>query len=184
MRIVAIRQGLSERHRGHLPITRASPARPPRGAFPEPRWPRSPPSAAQADGLTPERLRRPLACSSLYWHGYDLEGRPILWVRPIRKNWDDFNVEEEKLMHVLMIEYGVRQVRAPHHPCLRACVTPSTPCGLRGATVQRCGAGSGGWRSSKQTGLRNPRGMAGGARLQCAAYLMARWRLDTELMRA
>jgi hypothetical protein len=66
--------------------------------------------AMGADDLTPQKLLRPLACASLYWHGFDFLGRPILWVRPIRKNWKQLDIEEEKQMHVLMIEYGIRQM--------------------------------------------------------------------------
>lgn len=40
----------------------------------------------------PAGLRDALHCGSLYWWGYDADGRPILWVRPAVKDWSRLNV--------------------------------------------------------------------------------------------
>jgi hypothetical protein len=40
--------------------------------------------------------------------GYSRRREPILWVRPQLKNYATLNVEQEILMHVLMVEQGIR----------------------------------------------------------------------------
>eukprot|EP01134_Creolimax_fragrantissima_P004503 CFRG4503T1 len=49
-----------------------------------------------------------LNSGSIYWHGYDNELRPILWVHPGRKDWKNIDIQHEACIHVLMIEYGIK----------------------------------------------------------------------------
>ena len=53
-------------------------------------------------------VHRELQCGSLYWNGYDVHGRPVLFVRAARKNYADLNVAKQVAMHVLMLETGVQ----------------------------------------------------------------------------
>jgi len=48
---------------------------------------------------------------SMYWHGCDTAGRPILWVRPGLKDWAHLDVDAEVRYHVFMIEKGIRRMR-------------------------------------------------------------------------
>jgi hypothetical protein len=66
-----------------------------------------------ANELTPEQVAPQLACGSLYWHGFDCEDRPVLWVHPTRKDWKNLDLAQETRLHVLMIEEGVRHM-PPH----------------------------------------------------------------------
>jgi len=47
-------------------------------------------------------------CASLYWYGYDHARRPILWARPQRKDYDNLNVENQLLLHIQLIEQGIK----------------------------------------------------------------------------
>jgi hypothetical protein len=58
----------------------------------------------------PERLRATLQCGSLYFCGYDVKRRPILWVRPKLKNWKQLDVAKETAMHILLIETCLHQL--------------------------------------------------------------------------
>lgn len=60
--------------------------------------------------ITEEMLGPTLSCGSLYWYGCDTEQRPILWVRPQKKDWKNIDVELEGRLHVFMIEYGIRHM--------------------------------------------------------------------------
>ena len=49
--------------------------------------------------------------SSLYWHGYTKDGRPILWIRTNRKPWyPDVDAEVNAL--ILMADAGIRSMPA------------------------------------------------------------------------
>jgi hypothetical protein len=66
----------------------------------------------KADDLTPdeELCAATMACCSLYWHGFDPEGRPVLWAVPSRNDWKNLSIEGQVKMHVLMLDWGVKQM--------------------------------------------------------------------------
>jgi hypothetical protein len=49
-----------------------------------------------------------LDCGSMYWHGFDRQGRPLLWVRPALKGWRGMNRRRELLAHVALLEAGLQ----------------------------------------------------------------------------
>lgn len=48
--------------------------------------------------------------SYLNWHGYDRSGRPVLWVRPKRKDWTRQEVRTDLEYHALMFDLGIRMM--------------------------------------------------------------------------
>eukprot|EP00494_Astrolonche_serrata_P031330 UN31599 len=56
------------------------------------------------DRIKPEILQP----GSLYLYGYDKKGRPIIWVRPSKKDWANIDIPQEVLLHVLIIEHAIR----------------------------------------------------------------------------
>jgi hypothetical protein len=63
-----------------------------------------------------QMVREELSSGSMYWYGYDDELRPILWVRPFLKKWRGMNRRREILAHVLLIEWGLRELLPPPQP--------------------------------------------------------------------
>jgi len=59
-----------------------------------------------------------LQSGSLYVYGYDKFARPVIWVRPARKDWANLDIEHEVLLHVLMIEHAIRFMLPGHHQFL------------------------------------------------------------------
>lgn len=53
-----------------------------------------------------------LASANMYWHGYDFQNRPILWVRAHLKNWSNMstNRESEVRAHIFLIELCCREL--------------------------------------------------------------------------
>lgn len=58
----------------------------------------------------PGHMQRCVADGSLYWHGYDFERRPILWVRAQLKDWSKLKTEDEVFAHVTMIDAMIRHM--------------------------------------------------------------------------
>jgi len=75
-----------------------------------------------------------LARKSLYWCGYDNQLRPILWVHPGRKNWQNIDVEAEIKMHVLMIEAGLRMMT--QNVCHFLLIADSSDMSLRNTNIK------------------------------------------------
>eukprot|EP00051_Salpingoeca_urceolata_P002203 m.48085 g.48085 ORF g.48085 m.48085 type:complete len:558 (-) comp11968_c0_seq1:256-1929(-) len=67
------------------------------------------------DRITPSSLGNTLACGSMYWNGYDPEGRPVLWVRPLLKDWKNISVAEELRLHAMMIDHGISMMPEQVH---------------------------------------------------------------------
>jgi len=60
-----------------------------------------------------EEVERELRSGSMYWHGYDWAGRPILWVRPALKDWKRMDSEQEIRAHAYLIEMGCQKFLHP-----------------------------------------------------------------------
>eukprot|EP00471_Norrisiella_sphaerica_P010153 CAMPEP_0184499618 /NCGR_PEP_ID=MMETSP0113_2-20130426/41977_1 /TAXON_ID=91329 /ORGANISM="Norrisiella sphaerica, Strain BC52" /LENGTH=328 /DNA_ID=CAMNT_0026887591 /DNA_START=149 /DNA_END=1132 /DNA_ORIENTATION=+ len=58
----------------------------------------------------PESIKDAIDSGSLYWRDYDIYGRPILWVRNNLKDFRDLDIEAEKLLHIWMLEWGIRSM--------------------------------------------------------------------------
>lgn len=52
-------------------------------------------------------IGRALQTGSLYWFGYDLERRPILWVRSSVKDWKHYNTHDELAMHLHLLDQAI-----------------------------------------------------------------------------
>uniref|UniRef100_A0A7R9U7G1 CRAL-TRIO domain-containing protein n=1 Tax=Pinguiococcus pyrenoidosus TaxID=172671 RepID=A0A7R9U7G1_9STRA len=81
----------------------------------------------------PEELTEYLKTGSLYWYGYDTHGRPVLWVRPSKKDYSKFSLDAELQMHNLMIDYGIRNLL--HDKVTTFCICADT--GAMGLTQVR-----------------------------------------------
>lgn len=86
-----------------------------------------------AQDVRPEAVRRQLECGSLYWHGYDVANRPVLWVRPHLKDYSRLDVKAEVALHVLMLDTGVRLM--PPGVTEIAIVADAAQLGLRTVSV-------------------------------------------------
>lgn len=77
-------------------------------------------------------VKNQLVSGSMYWYGYDFQHRPILWVRPLLKDWKNMsaNREIEIRAHVFLIELGCQQLMPPGCTTFTLC-TDSANMGLR-----------------------------------------------------
>lgn len=53
------------------------------------------------------KLANTMNKNSIYVHGYDKEGRPIIWLRTCRKPWIVADVDAEVKMHILMTDFAI-----------------------------------------------------------------------------
>jgi hypothetical protein len=67
----------------------------------------------RVESLTGETVRAELAAGSMYWSGYDNERRPVLWVRPAKKDWKGMDRVKEAQAHIVLIELGLRRFLPP-----------------------------------------------------------------------
>mmetsp|Transcript_17291 Transcript_17291/g.27606 ORF Transcript_17291/g.27606 Transcript_17291/m.27606 type:complete len:195 (+) Transcript_17291:371-955(+) len=63
----------------------------------------------------PSSISEACVCGSLYWRDFDIEGRPILWVRNSRKNWRTLDVDLQRRLHIWMIEWGLHHIPEGHN---------------------------------------------------------------------
>ena len=71
-----------------------------------------------------------LDCGSMYWHGFDRQGRPLLWVRPARKGWRGMDRRREVLAHVALLEAGLSELLLPRGVLQFALVADARGLGL------------------------------------------------------
>eukprot|EP00959_Pyramimonas_sp_CCMP1952_P082376 1721224-Pyramimonas_sp.AAC.1 len=64
--------------------------------------------ASHADTLAVSSVEQAFSTGSVYWHGFDPEGQPVVWFHPARKDWSHINEDEQINMHVLLLEYGIK----------------------------------------------------------------------------
>ena len=70
--------------------------------------PNDPEAVQQPEKLTKAKaIATSLNYGSMYWHGYDKEGRPILWIRTNRKPWYP-DVDAECNALILMADAGIK----------------------------------------------------------------------------
>ncbi|OQR95065.1 hypothetical protein ACHHYP_00477 [Achlya hypogyna] len=67
----------------------------------------------RASSITPAEVAPQLASGSMYWFGYDNKRRPILWLRPKKKDWTTMDKDLEIRTHVFMLELGIRELMPP-----------------------------------------------------------------------
>jgi len=58
------------------------------------------------------KLANTMNNNSIYIHGYDTEGRPIVWIRTERKPWFVADVEAEVRLHILMTDFAISMMPA------------------------------------------------------------------------
>eukprot|EP01104_Vermistella_antarctica_P021117 TRINITY_DN9347_c0_g1_i1.p1 TRINITY_DN9347_c0_g1~~TRINITY_DN9347_c0_g1_i1.p1 ORF type:complete len:612 (+),score=119.93 TRINITY_DN9347_c0_g1_i1:141-1976(+) len=61
-----------------------------------------------ASDVTAEMVQAQLNCGSMYWHGVDKNGQPLLWVRPKLKDYKNLDVVKEIQLVVLFAEDAMR----------------------------------------------------------------------------
>ncbi|TDH65342.1 hypothetical protein CCR75_003594 [Bremia lactucae] len=69
----------------------------------------------QVDTISWKDVKVQLTSGSMYWYGYDVHKRPILWVRAMLKDWQTMSSRrtEEVRAHVYMVEMGCRRFMPP-----------------------------------------------------------------------
>ncbi|KDO27806.1 hypothetical protein SPRG_07405 [Saprolegnia parasitica CBS 223.65] len=67
----------------------------------------------RAGAISPDEVAPQLRSGSMYWFGYDLRRRPILWLRPKKKDWSTMDKDLEVRTHVFMLELGIRELMPP-----------------------------------------------------------------------
>ncbi|KAF0688257.1 Aste57867_20127 [Aphanomyces stellatus] len=67
----------------------------------------------RANDITYDEVGGQMATCSMYWFGYDYDNRPILWLRPKKKNWAKMNNDLEVRANVFILELAVRKFMPP-----------------------------------------------------------------------
>ncbi|KAJ0400883.1 hypothetical protein ATCC90586_002585 [Pythium insidiosum] len=88
------------------------------------------------DTLRLDTVRAHIANGSMYWHGYDWQRRPILWVRPRLKDWAAMaqTRDNEVRAHVYLLELAFREFMPPRE-CAVTVVADAAGLGTRETDV-------------------------------------------------
>jgi len=65
---------------------------------------------SEVASLAPSDVATNFGAGSVYWHGFDPEGQPVVWFHPARKDWAHLDADREIDMHVLLLEYGIKMM--------------------------------------------------------------------------
>ena len=59
------------------------------------------------------KLANTMNNNSIYVHGYDKSGRPIIWLRTARKPWFLADVDAEVNLHIIMTDFAIGEETSP-----------------------------------------------------------------------
>ncbi|RHY31246.1 hypothetical protein DYB32_003657 [Aphanomyces invadans] len=71
----------------------------------------------KAHTITPAEVASQFKTCSMYWYGYDFHNRPILWLRPKKKDWTNMNNDLEIRANVFILELAIKQFMPPGVTC-------------------------------------------------------------------